>query len=68
MKIRLDKAQGIAPGNAIEVEADKRTPSGCACVTIWNDETHTSIALTAEQARQVASALIAAFGGGSDAG
>lgn len=68
MKIRLDQDEGMDAGKAIEVEASDRTPSGVVSVTIWNGSSHTSIELTAERARQVAMALIAAFGGGGDAG
>jgi hypothetical protein len=68
MKIRLDQNEGLDPGNAIEIEARNRSPSGCVSVTIWNGATHTSVELPAERARQVAMALISAFGGGGDAG
>jgi len=68
MKIRLDEDHGVPTDSAIEVAAEKLTPSGRVTVTIWNGDTSTSIELPAEQARQVAAALIAAFGGGGDAG
>ena len=68
MKIRLGEKEGLDAGKAIEVEARNQSPSGRVCVTIWNDQTHTSVELTGERARQVAMALITAFGGGGDAG
>ncbi len=68
MKIRLDQNEGIDAGKAIEVEAHDRTPSGRVSLTIWNGAKHAKIALTAKQAQQVSMALIAAFGGGGDAG
>lgn len=68
MKIRLDEGDGLDTGSAIEVEARNLTPSGRVSVTIWNGKEHTSVELTAERARQIAMALIAAFGGGGDAG
>lgn len=66
MKIRLDQQEGLHPGHAIEIAGGK--PSAHVAVTIWNDDTHTSVQLSAERARQVAMALISAFGGGGDAG
>ena len=68
MKIRLDEKEGLSTGQAIEVECSNRSRSGHVTVTVWNEEAHTSVDLTAERARQVAMALISAFGGGGDAG
>ena len=68
MKIRLAEKEGLDAGKAIEVEARNQSPSGRVSVTIWNGAEHTSVELTAERARQVAMALITAFGGGGDAG
>jgi len=68
MKIRLDHKEGLGAGQAIEVEATSRSPSGCVTVTVWNGGNHASVDLTAERARQIAMALISAFGGGGDAG
>lgn len=68
MKIRLDEKEGLREGQAIEVEASSRSPSGCVTVTIKNGAAQASVDLPAERARQIAMALITAFGGGGDAG
>lgn len=68
MKVRLDEDEGLDPGTAIEVEKSNQSPSERVSVTIWNGEAHASVELTGERARQVAMALISAFGGGGDAG
>lgn len=68
MKIRLDEKEGMGPGQAIEVETTQKTPTTLVSVTIWNDDTSTSIELNGERARQIAMALISGTGGGGDAG
>lgn len=68
LKVRIDEGEGLAAGTAIVVEARTLSPSGKVSVTIWNDEVSTSVELNGERARQVAMALISAFGGGGDAG
>jgi hypothetical protein len=68
MKIRLDEKDGLDSGKAIEIQARNQSPSGRVTVTVWNDEVHTSVELNGQRARQIAMALIVAFGGGGDAG
>lgn len=68
MKVRLDENEGLDAGKAIQVEKSNQSSSGRVSVTIWNGEEHLSVELTGERARQVAMALISAFGGGGDAG
>ena len=68
LKVRLDEKDGLQAGTSIEVEKRNQEPSGLVSVTIWNEETSTSVELTGERARQIAMALISGFGGGGDAG
>lgn len=68
LKVRVDESEGLKAGTAIEVEARNLSPTGRVSVTIWNEETSASVELDGARARQVAMALITAFGGGGDAG
>ena len=68
LKVRLGESEGLDPGTAIVVEKKNLAPTGRVSVTITNEETSTSVELTGERARQVAMALISAFGSGGDAG
>jgi hypothetical protein len=68
MKVRVDDTKGLEAGKAIEVYKSNQSSSGLVSVTIWNGDIYTSVELTGERARQVAMALIVAFGGGGDAG
>jgi hypothetical protein len=64
MKIKID----CEAAGAIEVSACQPTPPGQVVVTISDGAQKASTTLTGAQARQVAGALIAACGGGGDAG
>ena len=69
MKIRLGEKEGLAADTAIEIDGkDSRTPTSVVTVGIWNGERYASVELTAEGARQIAAALIAARGGGGNGG
>lgn len=68
MRIKLDEKEGLETGCAIQVEKRDQSPNGRVSVSVWNGKEHASVDLGPERARQVAMALITAFGGGGDAG